>query len=99
MTTQIQESARVAQIGQELEESARALDRLGGDAPDLRSLRDAVERLQHILDLMARQLRGETLSASSASRLESCVVPDVEYGYDFWRDADDEGICGRRPAQ
>lgn len=99
MNSQVQNSVHVEQIAQELADSARALECPGGDPPDLRGLRDAVQQLQRIVDLIARQSPDERAGASSPSRLESFIVPDVEYNYDFWRDADDEGICGHRPAQ
>ncbi len=99
MNSQVQKSAPVEEIAQELVASARALECPGGDPPDLHSLREAVYQLQRIVDRMARQSPREPARASSSSRLDYFIVPDVEYGYDFWRDADDEGICGHRPAQ
>jgi len=97
--SQVQKSIAFEQVIQGLSESAQALQRAGVDAVDLRELRTAVRQLQHTVNLMARQLSGERGSGSAAPVLEPIPVPDFDYEYAFWRDADDEGICGHRPAQ
>jgi len=97
--SQVQKSVAFEQVIQGLSDSAQALQCAGGDALDLRELRTAVHQLQHTVNLMARQLPGEPGSGSAAPVLEPIAVPDFDYGYAFWRDADDEGICGHRPAQ
>lgn len=97
--SQVQKSIAFEQVIQGLSESAQALQCAGGDAVDLRELRTAVRQLQHTVNLMAGQLSGERGSGSAAPVLEPIPVPDFDYEYAFWRDADDEGICGHRPAQ
>jgi len=97
--TEVLYSTAVEQTAQQLANSAHALECAGGAAPDIRGLLDAVDRLQHALDLMARQLPDKPVRTSSPAKHEFIAVPDFEYDYEFWRDADDEGICGRRPAQ
>ncbi len=97
--SQVQKSVAFEQVIQGLSDSAQALQCAGGDALDLRELRTAVHQLQHTVNLMARQLPGEPGSGSAAPVLEPIAVPDFDYEYAFWRDADDEGICGHRPAQ
>ena len=99
MKSQVQKAVAFEQVVQGLLDSARALQCAGGDALDLRDLRTAVHQLQHTVELMARQLPGEAASGSAAPVLEPIFVPDFDYEYAFWRDADDEGICGHRAAQ
>jgi len=97
--SEVLHSTTVERNAQQVADSARALESAGGDAPDIRVLLDAVDRLQHTLELIARQLPAEPARPPSPAKREFIFVPDFEYDYEFWRDADDEGICGRRPAQ
>ncbi|MDX1885776.1 hypothetical protein [Mycolicibacterium sp. 120270] len=68
-----------------------------GDTPAMRRIVNDAERLQNDidrLDIDAEELelaRGVTRSRPSGEKIP---VPDTDYGQDFWRDVDDEGVGG-----
>ena len=58
---------------------------------DVERIRNGIERLK--IDLADLAPSG---ARSSAAAVEKIQIPDSDYGIDFWRDVDHEGIAGVR---
>lgn len=72
-----------------------------GDSPAMRRIVNDTERILNDidrLDIDAEELeltRGVTRQRQQAEKI---AIPDTDYGQDFWRDVDDEGVGGHSRA-
>jgi hypothetical protein len=84
------DAAAARRAAQALKQAVDTLTRHYPDTVDVRRLRSDVGRLSDDLDLLC----GTALprEAPDAPRQQLEVIPDLEYGHDFWMDAEDEGL-------
>jgi hypothetical protein len=82
------DAAAARRAAQALKQAVDALTRHYPDTVDVRRLRSDVSRLDDDLDLLC----GTALPREPAARPQLEVIPDLEYGHDFWMDAEDEGL-------
>jgi len=82
------DAAAARRAAQALKQAVDALTRHYPDTVDVRRLKSDVDRLDDDLDLLC----GTALPRDDAPRPQLEVIPDLEYGHDFWMDAEDEGL-------
>jgi hypothetical protein len=75
---------------QALKQAVDGLTRHYADTVDVRRLKADVGRLNDDLDILCG--RALPREAADAPRQQLEVIPDLEYGHDFWMDAEDEGL-------
>lgn len=83
----------------DLRHAVRTLRASWGDTLGMRRLESDVERLAADLDELGPPARGLAAPRTETEPLE--VIPDKDYGREFWLDAEDEGLggLGHRPAR
>jgi hypothetical protein len=72
----------------DLARAVRALQHSFGNTLDMRRLMDDVSRIEVSLEA----LKETAPAGASAQQHKLEVIPDQEYDYDFWRDAEGEGL-------
>ena len=83
------DAAAARRAAQALKQAVDTLTRHYPDTVDVRRLKADVGRLTEDLDLLC----GTALPrGADAPRPQLEVIPDLEYGHDFWMDAEDEGL-------
>ena len=84
------DAAAARRAAQTLKQAVDTLTRHYPQTVDVRRLQADVSRLSEDLDLLC----GSALprGAQEAPRQPLEVIPDLEYGHDFWMDAEDEGL-------
>jgi hypothetical protein len=83
------DAAAARRAAQALKQAVDTLTRHYPDTVDVRRLKSDVGRLSEDLDLLC----GTALPrGADAPRPVLETIPDLEYGHDFWMDAEDEGL-------
>ena len=84
------DAAAARRAAQALRQAVDALTRHYPDTIDVRRLRSYVGRLDDYLDLLCGSALPRESAQAPRPALE--IIPDLEYGHDFWMDAEDEGL-------
>ena len=84
------DAAAARRAAQALKQAVDALTRHYPDTVDVRRLKVDVGRLDADLDLLCGSALPREAPDGPRPQLE--VIPDLEYGHDFWMDAEDEGL-------
>lgn len=73
-----------------------ALESTHGRGPAVHRVVNDVERIRNGIERLKIDLAELTLARTSHAPVEKIQIPDSDYGIDFWRDVDHEGIAGVR---
>ncbi len=84
------DAAAARRAAQALKQAVDTLTRHYPDTVDVRRLRSDVGRLTDDLDLLCGTALPREQPDAPRPQLE--IIPDLEYGHDFWMDAEDEGL-------
>ena len=84
------DAAAARRAAQALKQAVDTLTRHYPDTVDVRRLRSDVGRLNEDLDLLCGSALPRDTADAPRPQLE--VIPELEYGHDFWMDAEDEGL-------
>ena len=84
------DAAAARRAAQALKQAVDTLTRHYPDTVDVRRLRTDVSRLNDDLDLLCGSALPREQPDGPRPALE--IIPDLEYGHDFWMDAEDEGL-------
>jgi hypothetical protein len=69
-----------------------------GDTPAMRRLVNDAERILNGVDRLDIDVEELELTLGHTPSVEMIQIPDTQYGIDFWRDVDHEGIGGQNGA-